>query len=870
MVKLNSKRMKLFFITLAILGFTLNNNFNSQVVKFGFKKVLNEKPKGKMPFAIVNNGQKTFDALFANNIVAKSVTRDYIYVTATPEKIQALVDKKLIFDFYWENSHPTLMNDSTRMKSFVNEVHDGTNGLSMPYTAKNVIVGIVDDGIDFKHPDFVDANGKTRFLYLWDQSLDSASNLNIPHPYDYGLEYDSSDINLHISTYNSASPIFPTLGGEGFHGTNVTGIAVGNGLANGLNKGMAPDSKVIFVKTDFGLANWTLTVADACDYIFKKADALGMPCVINLSLGDYFGSHDGNDPAADAIETMVESKAGRIVVCAAGNSGALGKYHVGSVVDADTSFTWFENNPSGAFGANTIYYDLWANQTDMQNVTYAFGANLPSGSFSKRASTQYRNAMSTIGGVIFDTLRNSNNVVIATIEIYPSQQGSAYRLEAYFSKVDSTSYLYSFKTTGSGKYDIWSGTAFGLNNIFSSIPSSNILPEIIHYNSPDTMQSIVSSWACSEKVITVGNFHNRQSFLNKNGVMYSAATGTSGKLSMNSSKGPSRLNLIKPDICAPGDVSLTASPLWYLANPANNNKIDAGGFHNGNGGTSMASPTIAGIAALYLEKCSKATYADFKADLIASGIDDAYTGSLPNIGYGNGKVNALNTLLAKNYNTQINGNDLFCIENDDLSIISTSNIDSVIWNFNNNEINSLTLTIDTALIYTAYTYSDLSCKEKSQITIIQGIVPSTPIVGLIGTVLTSSVAPNYQWYMNNNLLLGQTFQTLTGNINPSGQYYVATAGPNGCTSISNIYQQNAGIFEKTNQISIFPNPTENSFEILNLSNIEKVILEDINGKKVQEIVTNTNKIDISELRKGVYFVKIILENHILFTKIVRI
>ncbi len=862
--------MKLFFTILAILSFTLNNSFKSQITKFGFKKILTEKGNLKMPFAIVNNGQKTFDALFANNILVKSVTKEYIYVTTTPEKIQALIDKNLISDFHFEISRPTLMNDSTRMKTFVNEVQNGTNGLSMPFTGKNVIIGIVDDGIDFKHPDFLDANGKTRFLYLWDQSLDSATNLNIPQPYDYGLEYDSSDINLHISTYNNASPIFPTLGGEGSHGTNVTGIAVGNGLADGLNKGMAPDSKVIFVKTNFNLPNWTLTVSDACDFIFKKADALGMPCVINLSLGDYFGSHDGNDPASVIMESMLDAKPGRIIVCAAGNSGALGKYHVNGIVDSDTSFTWFENNASGAFGANTIYYDLWANQADMTNVSYAFGANLPSGTFSKRASTQFRNILTGMGGVIYDTLRNLNNNILATIEIYPSQQGNAYRLEAYFSKVDSTSYLYSFKTTGSGKYDIWSGTQFGLNNIVSTIPSSAVLPAIIHYNIPDTLQTIVSSWACSEKVITVGNFHNRQSFLNKNGVMFSAATGTSGVLSPNSSKGPSRANVLKPDICAPGDVSLTTAPLWILNNPANNNKIDFGGWHFGNGGTSMASPSITGIAALYLEKCNNATYNDFKTDLNASAMSDNHTGTLPNFGYGNGKVNALNTLLTKNFTTQIVGNTLFCDGTENLSINSAANIDSVVWNFNNSEINSLILSIDTGSTYTAYSYSNLSCKERNQITVVQGIVPITPTIGLVGAILTSSIAPNYQWYLNGVLLAGQTFQTLNGNINPSGQYYVSTSGPDGCNAVSNIYQQNAGISENINEISIFPNPTENSFEILNVSNIKKVILEDLNGKTVKEITSNTNKIDVSDLKKGMYFLKIICENQILCTKIERL
>jgi hypothetical protein len=81
-------------------------------------------------------------------------------------------------------------------------------------------------------------------------------------------------------------------------------MAVGNGRANNTNKGVAPDADIIVVETDFGLPNWTLTIADACDYIFKVADSLGKPAVVNLSLGTYLGSHDGKDPAAEYIDQL--------------------------------------------------------------------------------------------------------------------------------------------------------------------------------------------------------------------------------------------------------------------------------------------------------------------------------------------------------------------------------------------------------------------------------------------------------------------------------------------------------------------------------------------------------------------------------------
>ena len=70
-------------------------------------------------------------------------------------------------------------------------------------------------------------------------------------------------------------------------------------------------------------------------------------------------------------------------------------------------------------------------------------------------------------------------------------------------------------------------------------------------------------------------------------------------------------------------------------------------MHIRNGGTSMASPVVAGIAALYLERCGQATYQDFIDDIHATAYTDQFTGVVPNNDYGYGKIHALNALLQK-------------------------------------------------------------------------------------------------------------------------------------------------------------------------------------------------------------------------------
>ncbi|MFT6983788.1 MAG: hypothetical protein ACJAUD_002567, partial [Crocinitomicaceae bacterium] len=111
-----------------------------------------------------------------------------------------------------------------------------------------------------------------------------------------------------------------------------------------------------------------------------------------------------------------------------------------------------------------------------------------------------------------------------------------------------------------------------------------------------------------------------------------------------SSKGPTRHAVIKPDVTAAGDVTISAAPLWVVTNPVYNALIDSGGYHVINGGTSMASPVVTGIGALYFERCNKATYQDFLTDAHATSYTDIFTGVVPNNAYGYGKIHAFDLL----------------------------------------------------------------------------------------------------------------------------------------------------------------------------------------------------------------------------------
>lgn len=597
--------------------------------KIGFQDLLLSNPTDAQAFCIPNSAEnKIF--LENNSIALKYESTNWLHFQASPTFINDNYKSGKLNSFHFEFSLPQVLADTVRLHHYVDPVHQGLAPLVKAYTGKGVVVGIIDQGLELTHPDFLDDQGRTRVLRYWDHSM--VSGPNSPAPYGYGQLWDSTAINNGSCTSGEESSA---------HGSSVSGVAVGDGSANGSNKGMAPDANIVFVETNFNLSNWTLTIADAVDYIVKFADSLGMPAVINISLGSYLGSHDGNDPAAEYIETLLDEKAGRIVVAAAGNGGNQGPFHQQSTVTVDTNFVWFLNNPTNVLGANKIYFDVWSDQSDA-TYSFALGADTPGPAYSFRGRTSFHLATDNMPAVIYDTIWNNGNR-IATIEAYREYEGSNYHLELVV-KVDSTNYLYRFETTGSGKYDLWSGLFLGLNNMVTAIPTPGEMPDIIKYVLPDQKQTIVSSWNCSEKVVSVGNFKNRLGHIDNNNVPYVSTGANVGELSYNSSKGPNRHGLIKPDVAAAGDVSLGAGPFWVLNNPAYNSVIDSGGMHVRNGGTSMASPAVAGIAALYLEACTYRNYQDFKTDLIATAYSDSYTGVVPNNSYGAGKPNAFELL----------------------------------------------------------------------------------------------------------------------------------------------------------------------------------------------------------------------------------
>lgn len=530
-----------------------------------------------------------------------------------------------------------VLGDVMLIRSRVDSVHAGAAPLPQAYTGKDVVVGVIDLGIDPTHEDFRDAAGYTRIKYIWDQTL--ATDGTAPAPFGFGQECDSAAIEASSCAHTDPSGFYS-------HGSGVAGIAAGDGSSTGRYPGVAPQADLVIVNLDFGV-DFLTNVTDAISYIFDKADALGKPCVINTSVGTYWGSHDGNDLTAELIDGLLEAAPGRVVVAACGNAGNI-PFHLGYEASTDTAFTWFEYEAS--LGA--VYTQFWADTADFSGFQFSVSADDPS-SWTQLARSPWwtlTEALSfTTSWTNFTHTLTSGTDTLGEIEIWGMLDDDRYVFELVVFPTDND-LLWGFYTTGEGRFDTWTdpfytGTSYMPTN--SDLPDAASYPEIARYVKPDSQMTMVSSWQNSDKVISVGSYYNRDTLTNYYGAN-PPISGTPGQRINSSSNGPTRDFRVKPDISASGQwimgTGSSAMTSWLIG-LGSATYMGEGGQHYLQGGTSFSSPIVAGIAALYLERYPEADWREVKDAILQTARSDSFTGTdLPNQYWGYGKVNAFGTM----------------------------------------------------------------------------------------------------------------------------------------------------------------------------------------------------------------------------------
>ena len=220
--------------------------------------------------------------------------------------------------------------DAGRQASCIDEVQNPPLSLS----GRGVLIGIVDSGIDYENPDFLNDDGTTRIVFLWDQTARGVP----PEGYSQGAEYTGEQINAALAERDPAErfQIVPSRDLSG-HGTAVAGIAAGNGRGSAGRqfRGTAPSADLVIVKMgtprEEGFPRTTELMLGV-DYVVRKAIELRMPIAVNISFGNTYGSHDGTS-LLERFLNDISSTWKNVICVGSGNEGTSAGHAAGRLSD---------------------------------------------------------------------------------------------------------------------------------------------------------------------------------------------------------------------------------------------------------------------------------------------------------------------------------------------------------------------------------------------------------------------------------------------------------------------------------------------------------------------------------------------------------
>lgn len=468
---------------------------------------------------------------------------NYAILLLPEEAIDALADSPQVI--YIERPRRLFFEDLPAIRSScITAIQEAPLSL----TGKGVLLSIIDSGIDYMHPDFQNADGSTRILALWDQTItpDPSKNFLSPPGYTLGTLFTEEQINAAIAapTLQERSAFCPSFDTSG-HGTHVTGIAAGNGPVQIANRGIAYEASLLVIKLGapgpMGFPS-TTQLMQAVDFSVLYAIDHQLPLSINLSFGNTYGSHSGTS----LLETYLDSVSdlGRIcIVTGSGNEGNNGGHAGGRILSNTSKSLEFV---VGDYERN-LSIQIWKNYWDEIRIQL-----LPP--FSQ-APIQIPDTPGSWRFAVGDT----------ELLIYCGAP-SPYSLyqELYIDFISSRTYIasgvWTFLLTAQnitdGIYDLWMPAAAIRGNATQFLAPT-----------PETTLTIPSTAA---KTISVGAYDSNTN-------TYAPFSGRGFTWNTNQ---------VKPDIVAPG-VDITSCAV--------------GGGYETRSGTSMATPFVSGSCALLMQ-----------------------------------------------------------------------------------------------------------------------------------------------------------------------------------------------------------------------------------------------------------------------------
>ena len=502
-----------------------------------------------------------------------------------------------------------LHNDSARSKTGVEWIQQGID-LPAFYDGSGVVVGVVDVGIDYGHLAFRDATGNTRVGRVYMPCREGDDKVIIGDMELPGTEYAGDEILTLVTDETTQS-----------HGTHTSGIAAGSRVNS--YGGMAPGSELVLceIPTD------QLTdenVIYSVWYVAQYAKQAGKPCVINISMGNHDGPHDGTGLMARALDEVSEAT-GAIIVLSAGNEGADNLYIHKEFTAADTVLYSFLTSVNGSVGTQV---DAWSGDATPIAVRYSL-------------YSRDKGYLSRTKWLTADTLLNYSsaplhiNGVSGTIDVRHAVNALTGKCEVLTTAKLQMLGVYlqiGFKGEDGKEIDVWSCDGkdlkgLGLDSCLNGNPSCSI-----------------SDMATGQNTVSVGAYVSRSTYPLVDGGEHSTS-GVMGYRSYFSSYGIDKTGQQHPLVLAPGQVVVSALNRYQEGlsrNVVTAEEIDDDGcayWWGAKSGTSMSAPVVSGIIALWLEANPNLSVDDVKRVIRSTALRDNYVESEPER-CGAGKIDA--------------------------------------------------------------------------------------------------------------------------------------------------------------------------------------------------------------------------------------
>ena len=525
--------------------------------------------------------------------------------------------------------------DTTRSVTSVNYVAEGLqHGLPANYDGKGVVFGIIDSGIDFNHAAFQDSLGNTRIKCVYMPADNSGTKVTIDGTVLPGSEFDSTRI-ASLTTDLASSA----------HGSHTAFIGAGSHC--GQYSGMAPGADIVMCA--LGGKKNDVNIANSLKYITQYAKRVGKPCVISISLGTKQGPHDGTSKLCKIYEEMGKSDA--VICLSAGNLGSyrryihhkfsgmntatnpnIGSYVTGTQAGYTANFaidTWSRSRSAVGIkyllidpDDNSIFYETGI----MKAYTYHY---IGPGMESKRGYNAFLSQyFSGKIGVWVTTESNGHIETYSEVSLKPLRSDvKAYKMAVQFYGADGV------------EFDSWVTS----ENAYSWHPQ---VGDYKFVNGSDSCS--MNDNVTGKNTISVGNYVGRNRYMSLSGKEMYNSIYPEGSIYVQSSYGIAPNGESYPFVAAPGYFVVSAYNGYnYLAKPSNNTAYSKENPTTGRtdywgsmSGTSMSTPTVAGIVALWLQANPQLKVDDVKEIIRKSAYVDDDVRKAP-LQFGAGKINAL-------------------------------------------------------------------------------------------------------------------------------------------------------------------------------------------------------------------------------------